>query len=880
MSRHEQQQQASYHNDGDEQQQEGFSPATLQIGQVDARFSTSFQEPARRAAKSLPKVKIRRNGSAKDLALKYTDPVAWRAMRAEERSARIAAKRALRNASPAPETDPQEDAEAVTTPRPRREKVKPKEATATNHPLNAREIVAHDKKQAEREEAERTRVEAEAQAERDKHNTRADAMRAAIERREYHIERLEAQLENSILIQQREIDDRRAQLEQQIAAHHAQHAVTHGVTSNEERAAHSLEAEYLRSAVTRHTIRLDFLNADAKPDDSHMQRLIHSEQSKLRLARRALAEHMAHSVQSERLLEEQTHKPKLLLANLETELVRSTGSQEREIAQQRQKLAQTRRELPEYICDAVKQERLLGELQKEVAAQAAKVEEYNKPNLEAEKSDAERELTRLQRQLSAVQDKLSKTPPATDENTFSPTKPLQPKPKATKLDRLWREALDAAKAARDARNNARKAEKSGDPLRAHLDRKATQLKDIAATKAQKYRKEEARVNPPAAKKVAPKLKPRAKLPASAPEQPTPAAPVVKSTVSITEPADKPAERKPDTSANPEAKPARHRITYPRKKPVPPRPITPEVIAMILADPKKPEATTKKGPLKPKAEAPATPPAAAPKAVVAVETHDVAKASSAFPPTAPAKPLLEPAASALPADTNANDLTSQLAAARKAADIAIRKGDPDAVELLRAANALAAQLEQSAPQSAPKPAPAPNTLAQQVLDILNGRNDAPAESGFAAREIAKRQAEAQRVAEAQAAATAAAEKKAAEAAAVALEAQREEVRQRLVARQRAAREAAEADEAAGITHPNVKPTEVDRGNTTRPASAESLQTLTEQLGAGKAIDPMEELAARRYAAREAAARAQGDEAFREWQAQEAERRATLARTTGR
>ena len=193
MSRHEQQR--GHHDGYDDGQQEGFSSPTLQIGQTTINVP-SFQEPTKRAAKSLPKVKVKRNGSAKDLALKYTDPEGWRAARAEERSARIAAKRASRKASPEPETDPQEDAEAVTTPRPRREKVKPTEATATNHPLNARDIVAHDKKRAEREEAERSRIEAEALAERDKHNPRADDRRAAFERREYLIERLEAQLEN------------------------------------------------------------------------------------------------------------------------------------------------------------------------------------------------------------------------------------------------------------------------------------------------------------------------------------------------------------------------------------------------------------------------------------------------------------------------------------------------------------------------------------------------------------------------------------------------------------------------------------------------------------------------------------------------------------
>jgi hypothetical protein len=774
MDNEQRQQQGSYSNDPTKKQQQGFTPPIQQIGQVSTRFGAAFQEPFTPEDDKKPDYRPKRNGSAKSMALKYTNAEAWRTSRAEARNARIAAKRALRNATiPEPETRTADDAEVVTAAKPRTRKAnvgveKPVSAATAHRPLNAREIAEHDKKQQERTEAERMRLVAEQEAERNKHNARADGMRAATSRREAHILALESALATSATGQQEEIASRREQLAQQIAAHHSQHTPLKEAMTAEDRQAHNLEAEYLRSTVARHTIRLTFLTADAKPDDSHAQRLIRAEQGKLALAHRALAEHIVHSIQSERLLGELTHKPKLQLASLESALARNTRSQEHEIALQRQRLAETRRELAEHCCDAIKQDRLIDELTKRVADQDKRVGELSKPSLEAKRTQAEAQLSRLQRQLNGLLEKVANDAHDADTEQMPTPKLVQQKPKESKLARLWRDAMDTKTAAEEARGKAKEAEVSGDTLRGHLDRKATQMEALAASRAEKYRKEEARVNTPVAKKVItkPKPKPKAKLPANSPEQLVAEVSVAEETASIAEPAAEPAESKPDTSASAAAKPARKRIRYPKKQPAPPRPLPPEVLAEMLPEAQKAQAntlTTSEVCLPPKAEEPA---------------------SSAI--TAPTIPQIEPAAPVLPADAGANDLTNQLAAARKAAQAAIKNNDPNALELLRAANALAAQLEQ--PEPAPAAAPAPNTLVQQVLDILNGKNDAPVESGFAAREMTRRQAEAQRAAEEQAPAKAAKRK------AVAEEARREDTRQQdVVGRMRATRAAAGAEE---------------------------------------------------------------------------------------
>jgi hypothetical protein len=324
-------------------------------------------------------------------------------------------------------------------------------------------------------------------------------MRGAIARREYLIETLQAQLEHSSAEQQQAIAAKRQYLAQRIASHNAQHVSERVGIRKGEREDHNHIANMLRGRVFGHSTRLALLNADgASLGDAAHQRLIRTEQGQLAQARRALAEHVSHSVQSERLLSDLRFKPDAQIAAMEKAYTENMRAQQHEITVQQQKLAEARRELNEHILDAVKQARLISTLQKEIATQTTKVEALTRQGKkDIETSRAQRELREMERDLKKLLDKSEDKKADNTSKTGASAKTISPKPKESKLDRLRSEAEQAKTEAENARDKATKAAtdyaakskradieaselETAEFLATHLDKKATKLEAVAA----------------------------------------------------------------------------------------------------------------------------------------------------------------------------------------------------------------------------------------------------------------------------------------------------------------------------------------------------------------------------------------------------------------
>ena len=596
-----------------------------------------FQAPrkAREEVAEVVPTPKKRNGSAKSKHLRQTDPEAWAAQQEEKREKRQAkqAERAAEKAAKKAEEAKRATDEEAALAKAEAELSAAREAhkihrqfipSAERAPLRREEI-------AQREQERVALQQAEEEAERTLRDARATSMRGAIERREQRIGVLENDFASHKAAKMQEIAAQKQKLDQLIASHIAQHAASEVAPSEAERAEHNHRAEHLRGTLIGHVIRLGLLKEDPDAGHSAQQAAIRTQERQLIMARRALAEHNAYSVQAERLLHEVTEKPKAHITMLESAHSHYVTNQQRTIAQQQQKLAEERRQLAEFICDAVKQERLVSNLRKEMASlQSDLAGRLSLPNMKPQRTKAEGQLAKLQRELDALL-----TPPeANAPQTTSQPKTIALKPKETRLDRFGREAEEAATKATRAREAADAEEASNGPLVKHLNNIATQLKGVAATAAAKFRKEQARDTTPPPLKAAEKPKPSAKKA----RQETELAP---------EPAPLPAKKpKPiAVDAAPPEKPAApaekkpQRLRY-KKIPAPLRPIPPELLH--AGEPPPPPAAE----LSPVAatEAPPAPPA---KPLPQVEAASVRVAAKrpARKPTAPVADETPPPAEA-------------------------------------------------------------------------------------------------------------------------------------------------------------------------------------------------------------------------------------------
>lgn len=523
----------------------------------------------------------KRNGSAKSQTLRQKDPEAWAALKAESRKKREAeqAKRAADKAAKKAEEAKRATDEEAALAKAEAELAAAREAhkihrqfipSAERAPLTPEEI-------AQREQERVALQQAEEEAERTLRDARATSMRGAIERREQRIGVLENDFASHKAAKMQEIAAQKQKLDQLIADHMAQHATSKGTMTEMERSEHNHRAEHLRATVFGYELRLGLLKADPDVGHSAQQAAIRTQERQLIVARRALAEHNAYSVQAERLLHEVTEKPKAHITMLESAHKRYVASQQRTIAQQQHKLAEGRRELAEFLDPSKKQDRLVKNLQKEIASLEADLTgRLSLSTMKHQRTKAEGRLAKLQRELDA----LLTAPEANAPQTTSQPKPITIKPKETRLDRLGREAEEAANKATRAREAADAEAASNGPLVKLLNKKATHLEGVAAAAAEKFRKEQARDTTPPPLKAAEKPKPSAKK-ARQETEPTPA------------PAPLPTKPKPIAAdaAPPEkpAAPAEKKSQRPRYKkiPAPPRPIPPELL--IAGEPPPPAA---------------------------------------------------------------------------------------------------------------------------------------------------------------------------------------------------------------------------------------------------------------------------------------------------